>query len=174
MQALADLASLHAWVTAEYNLTSSNKWVCFGGSYSGALSAWFRLKYPSLVVGAIASSAPVHAELDFVEYLQVVTASLNTAQAGSQCTSRIAAATATIQQQLQTQSGRQQLASTFNLCAAPVSDLDVQNFVSSIAGAFMGIVQYNRDNFPGNTITIDTVVRRCGDRACACLPASTG
>lgn len=40
------------------------------------------MKYPDTVVGAIASSAPVQAELDFVEYLQVVSASLSTSTSG--------------------------------------------------------------------------------------------
>ena len=31
----------------------------------GALSAWFRLKYPDLVYGAISSSGPVTALIDF-------------------------------------------------------------------------------------------------------------
>lgn len=38
-----------------------NPWVTVGGSYPGALSAWFRYKYPHLTIGAIASSAVVQA-----------------------------------------------------------------------------------------------------------------
>nr|CAD1824712.1 unnamed protein product [Ananas comosus var. bracteatus] len=42
------------------NLSSqSSPVVLFGGSYGGMLAAWFRLKYPHVAIGALASSAPI-------------------------------------------------------------------------------------------------------------------
>jgi|EP01049_Picozoa_sp_SAG25_P012902 serine protease 16 len=77
-QALADLSHFVEWFSRSYGSdgTGDSPWVCFGGSYPGDLSAWFRLKYPHLVVGAVASSAPVLAKQDMPEYMDVVGRSL--------------------------------------------------------------------------------------------------
>ena len=52
--------------------TSTSQVVTFGGSYPGALAAWFGLKYPQLIAGTVASSAPVYAEYDYQQYAEVV------------------------------------------------------------------------------------------------------
>ncbi|EOY08370.1 Alpha/beta-Hydrolases superfamily protein isoform 2 [Theobroma cacao] len=57
-QALADYATLI--IDLKKNLTADDSpVVVFGGSYGGMLATWFRLKYPHIVIGALASSAPI-------------------------------------------------------------------------------------------------------------------
>ena len=45
-----------------------NPWFIFGVSYAGALSAWFRLKFPHLTCGSLASSAVVLDVYNFTEF----------------------------------------------------------------------------------------------------------
>ncbi|KAH9662853.1 prolyl carboxypeptidase like protein [Citrus sinensis] len=49
---------------------AENTWFVFGISYPGALSAWFRLKFPHLTCGSLASSAVVQAIYNFTEFDQ--------------------------------------------------------------------------------------------------------
>ncbi|XP_042240164.1 putative serine protease K12H4.7 [Homarus americanus] len=76
-QALGDLANFVVSMKESLGF-EGNKWIAFGGSYPGALAVWFRLKYPHLVHGSVATSAPVEAVINFKEYLEVVRDSLAT------------------------------------------------------------------------------------------------
>jgi len=90
-QALADLAGFISWYTMNY-LSPDTKWITIGGSYSGALSAWFRLKYPHITVGAVSSSGVVNAIFDFTAFDEQVAKSV-----GSQCANALRSITSQIQ-----------------------------------------------------------------------------
>ena len=67
-QALADLADFRMFVSNTYKVPTTSKYISIGGSYPGALSAWFRLKFPHLVDGAWSSSGVVDAVYDFTMF----------------------------------------------------------------------------------------------------------
>lgn len=75
-QALADYAVLLTEVKKGNSLLSNSPVITVGGSYGGMLSAWFRVKYPHIVVAALAASAPIlqfhNVRSDYVFY-QIVT-----------------------------------------------------------------------------------------------------
>ncbi|CAA7027727.1 unnamed protein product [Microthlaspi erraticum] len=57
-QALADYAAILLHVKEKFSAKHSPV-IVIGGSYGGMLAAWFKLKYPHIALGALASSAPL-------------------------------------------------------------------------------------------------------------------
>ena len=63
-QNLADTAAIAKLV----NPNEQRRLLNFGGSYSGATAAWFRIRYPTLTHAAISSSGVVNAIVDYVQF----------------------------------------------------------------------------------------------------------
>merc|ERR1712038_832138 len=121
------------------------------------------MKYPHLIHGSVSTSGPLLAQLNFVEYLDVVRQSLDTVD--KMCNVYISEATVSLLSMLQTDEGRTLIKENFKLCQA--IDMKMQNDIAtlfeSLAGNFEDIVQYNKDNKAfegsGTNITIETL---CG------------
>uniref|UniRef100_W5L684 Serine protease 16 n=1 Tax=Astyanax mexicanus TaxID=7994 RepID=W5L684_ASTMX len=155
-QALADLAAFHQHISQKYNLTYRNIWISFGGSYAGALSAWFRGKFPHLVYGAVASSAPVQAKLDFSSYTTVVGRSLMDESVGGseKCVKAVWEAFAAVEAAL-LRGEETQVGKDFSCCETPKSLEDQTELLRSLADIFMGTVQYNEE------VGLLTIARLC-------------
>uniref|UniRef100_A0A914E7H4 Serine carboxypeptidase n=1 Tax=Acrobeloides nanus TaxID=290746 RepID=A0A914E7H4_9BILA len=130
------------------------RWVMFGGSYPGTLTAWMRTVYPDLTIGGIASSGAIGLTVNQFSY--AVNMQKDYDSNDPNCASNIKAAFTQMQTMVYSETGRQVLEILFNLCTPfPSSDKltpkDIQFFFSNIFGVFQGINQYTGDN--GNTAT---------------------
>lgn len=56
-QTLSDYVDLLKYLRSYYN-ADDKATISFGGSYGGMLAAWMRMKYPNVIQGAYAASAP--------------------------------------------------------------------------------------------------------------------
>ncbi|XP_051166527.1 putative serine protease K12H4.7 [Leptopilina boulardi] len=171
-QALADVAYFIETVKRERKLNNTMV-IVFGGSYAGNMAVWMRQKYPHLVQGALASSAPVYAKANFYEYLDVVTASLS--KYNKQCVVEIKNAIQIIEKNIRSKIGKELIKEEFNLCSVPdTSSLSGNGiFFEFLTETFSNIVQYNAINNNGKTaisiacdkmtnITLGTPFQRLG------------
>ena len=145
-QALADLARIIGFIKSDLNTTES-KVLTVGGSYPGNLAAWFRLKYPSVTQGSIASSAPLLAKTDFYEYMEVVGEALRYF-GGDKCFDMMTEASHFIAELLNSGPGLtwKQIEKDFELCSPLESTNDVSILLSNLMGYIQGTVQYNNEH----------------------------
>ncbi|KAL7550442.1 hypothetical protein ACHAWF_013677 [Thalassiosira exigua] len=101
------------------------KWIAFGGSYPGMLSAWSHLLRPDAIFAAVSNSAPIEAKLDFEEYNARVGADLEDADVGggAECRrivdeghAQVAAALERAEGMDAREDGLDELAEALNLC----------------------------------------------------------
>merc|ERR1711871_522119 len=138
-QALADLAKFVSHINEAHKLTSNNRWITFGGSYPGMMASFARLKYPHLIHGAIASSAPVQAVSNMQGYMNVMSDNFKLADVGGSdaCHDAIKEAFTEVGKQLEDPAGRRSLYHTFDICqpetdplAAPEQQTDFTQSLS--------------------------------------------
>ncbi|RZC44744.1 hypothetical protein C5167_037686 [Papaver somniferum] len=99
-QALFDLAAFREFYQESLNKKlnrskNDNPWIVFGVSFAGALSAWFRLKFPHLTCGSLASSAVVQAVYNFTDFDKQIGES-----AGPDCKSSLQETTKLVEEKL--------------------------------------------------------------------------
>ena len=146
-QALADLARIIQNITVDRGTTSS-KVITIGGSYPGNLAAWFKLKYPHVSAGSIASSAPLTSQTNFPEYMKVVADSI-AYFSGSGCNDKFEAAAQKVQDLLAGgpgSSGWSELEKNFKTCNKMNSTDDATILLSDLMGNVQGTIQYNNEH----------------------------
>jgi pimeloyl-ACP methyl ester carboxylesterase len=135
--ALKDAAAFEQYMQKKRGLTGP--WIVVGGSYPGSLSAFYRLKYPDLVVGSLASSGPVQAKANFEEYDQHVAT-----VAGADCAATMRKVTAQVEAALAHPADLADLKKKFQ-AEALVDDDDFVYFVADMGA--MAIQYGYRDHF---------------------------
>lgn len=142
-QALADYANL-IFALRHTLYDSPKSAVCvFGGSYGGMLAAWLILRYPAIVDGAIAASAPIvnfegmTPPYDPNAFNDVVTVDASSAGGASDiCQSTIRQAWQDMLDLSTTAAGRAVVSSAFRTCAPLQSAADVEALMNWASGAF--------------------------------------
>ena len=119
-QAMADFAKLIVHLKVDLMGDAGAPVVGFGGSYGGMIAAWFRMKFPTVVDGVIAASAPIWSFLgmdppyDPNAYMETVTVDATPAGgASAHCASNYAIAQPLIVNLTATEKGRALLSKAF-------------------------------------------------------------
>ncbi|XP_020814042.1 putative serine protease K12H4.7 [Drosophila serrata] len=140
-QSLADLAYFIDTIKSTHEGLADSKVIIVGGSYSATMVTWFKKVYPDKVAGGWASSAPLLAKLNFVEYKEVTGQSIEQ-MGGSDCYKRIENGIAEMETMFATKRGAE-VKSLLKLCEPfdVYSDLDIWTLFSEISDIFAGVVQ---------------------------------
>ncbi|XP_039760397.1 lysosomal Pro-X carboxypeptidase [Pararge aegeria] len=142
-QALADYADLINYLQGD-RLKPKYPVIAFGGSYGGMLSAYFRMKYPHLVTGAIAASAPVHMYPNMVPcevFHRIVTSSFKIVN--QKCVDNIRSSWSELRTFLGSQNNSDWLKNNWNLCAPTKNSTDVQSLVDYLQSMFETLAMVN-------------------------------
>ncbi|XP_075145718.1 putative serine protease K12H4.7 [Haematobia irritans] len=144
-QALADVAHFIREKRATNPALANSKVIMSGGSYSATMVVWFKKLYPELLTGGWASSAPILAKVNFLEYKEVVGRALK--ELGSQqCYNRVQNGIAELEAMFANKRSAEAKA-MLKLCNSfdHNNDLDLWSLFGTYSNIFSSIVQYQSE-----------------------------
>ncbi|ETL97595.1 hypothetical protein L917_05163, partial [Phytophthora nicotianae] len=155
-QAMADYAVLIEQLKSD--LSTDVPVIGFGGSYGGMLGTWFRMKYPHIIDGIIAGSAPVvnffgdpDHPADTEAFNRVVTFDMSEdAGAAKNCIPNLRRALNTAVEMSRTKTGRKELTELLRLC--DTDSLQSSDDVISIASEAYGDLAMGNYPYPTSYI----------------------
>jgi lysosomal Pro-X carboxypeptidase len=146
-QALADFAVLATALRNSIYKTPSSPLIAFGGSYGGMLAAWFRMKYPAIVQGSIAASAPIWWFQGLTPCDSAyLTITRDFSSVNPNCSDNIARSWAAIDRVAK--SDLDWIRTTFKLCS-PLTSTSVDSFKSWIVDTFFNLAMVDYP-YPAN------------------------
>lgn len=144
-QALADLAHFIQHVKATTPDLKNSGVIVVGASYSATIATWARLKYPHLINGAWASSAPLLAKVNFLEYNELMTESVRSV-GGEKCVRKFESAFKKLEEFAAFSEPKVllKIKNDFNLCEPLKLCRDVAHFFYEMSDTVAGLVQSHR------------------------------
>ncbi|XP_070820291.1 dipeptidyl peptidase 2 [Chaetodon trifascialis] len=159
-QALADYAVMITELKQQLAATGCPV-IVFGGSYGGMLSVYMRLKYPNIVAGALAASAPILSTAglgDSRQFFRDVTADFESV--APECRDAVRGAFHQLKELAEHQD-YSRIQSEFSLCKPPSSAKDIHQLNGLLRNAFtlMAMLDYPYSthfmgNMPANPVKV--------------------
>uniref|UniRef100_A0A348G600 Lysosomal Pro-X carboxypeptidase n=1 Tax=Odontomachus monticola TaxID=613454 RepID=A0A348G600_ODOMO len=160
-QALADYVELIQHLRSKSGYSRSPV-IVFGGSYGGMLSAWIRMKYPHIVQGAIAGSAPILQFTGVVAceaFARILTSDFRSSN--PTCAKLIRKSWSTITEVTSNDEGKKWLSDNWKLCEPLKTTEHVQTLKDFLKEVYtnLAMVNYPYENdflmpLPGNPVNI--------------------
>ncbi|CAK9150487.1 unnamed protein product [Ilex paraguariensis] len=140
VQAITDYAEVLMYLKKTLS-TPNSPIIVIGGSYGGMLASWFRLKYPHIALGALASSAPILYFDDITPqngYYSVVTKDFK--EVSENCYNTIKMSWSEIDKIASKPNGLSILSKKFKTCELLNKSSDLKDYLDSI---YCGAAQYD-------------------------------
>lgn len=147
-QVLADFSKVIQFIKTNTTGAESSPVIAFGGSLGGNYAAWMRMKYPNIIAGSIASSAPLFQFSTHCGTQYSLVTKAFEVDGGSACVEVIRKSWSAINRLASKNAGREFLSKTFSLCEPMRNYFDVYKLRDKLALSYLFLAM---ENYPHTT-----------------------